>query len=166
MKTVQRYALTWITLYWPISNYLFIYPFAWLLKHLHVPEPSLTRIHTHTQICVSRSSVSVSSWRSSAPSFLSIRGQSESVRVKGTSVWRVQCVLVCSSPSDLDLFDHLFMWDYTKKNELNQGYHNVQCIWHNFDIMDRKLFIKDLRVYPAEIITVYKQVSTLVSLSL
>ncbi|XP_051736359.1 high mobility group nucleosome-binding domain-containing protein 3 isoform X2 [Ctenopharyngodon idella] len=35
------------------------------------------------EICVSRSSVSVSSWRSSAPSFLSIRGQSESVRVKG-----------------------------------------------------------------------------------
>ncbi|XP_067228125.1 high mobility group nucleosome-binding domain-containing protein 3 isoform X2 [Chanodichthys erythropterus] len=38
------------------------------------------------EICVSRSSVSVSSWRSSAPSFLSIRGQSESVRVKGTRV--------------------------------------------------------------------------------
>ncbi|XP_026092749.1 high mobility group nucleosome-binding domain-containing protein 3 [Carassius auratus] len=35
------------------------------------------------EICVSRSSVSVSSWRTSAPSFLSIRGQSESVRVKG-----------------------------------------------------------------------------------
>ncbi|XP_042569914.1 high mobility group nucleosome-binding domain-containing protein 3-like [Cyprinus carpio] len=38
------------------------------------------------EICVSRSSVSVSSWRTSAPSFLSIRGQSESVRVKGTRV--------------------------------------------------------------------------------
>ncbi|XP_055043640.1 high mobility group nucleosome-binding domain-containing protein 3 isoform X1 [Misgurnus anguillicaudatus] len=35
------------------------------------------------EICVSRSSVSVSSWRSSAPSFLSIRGQNETVRVKG-----------------------------------------------------------------------------------
>ncbi|XP_051946706.1 high mobility group nucleosome-binding domain-containing protein 3 isoform X2 [Xyrauchen texanus] len=35
------------------------------------------------EICVSRSSVSVSSWRSSAPSFLSIRGKCETVRVKG-----------------------------------------------------------------------------------
>ncbi|XP_028825215.1 high mobility group nucleosome-binding domain-containing protein 3 isoform X2 [Denticeps clupeoides] len=35
------------------------------------------------EICVSRSSVSVSSGRTTAPSFLTVRGQSETVRVKG-----------------------------------------------------------------------------------
>lgn len=46
----------------------------------------------HTQIFVSRPSVSVSSIRSSAPSSMSVRGQSETVRVKGrlllVCVWR------------------------------------------------------------------------------
>lgn len=55
---------------------------------------------THTQIYVSRPSVSVSSVRSMAPSLMSVRGQSETVRVNGTDehfesvsgfvcVWRV-----------------------------------------------------------------------------
>ncbi|XP_048106772.1 high mobility group nucleosome-binding domain-containing protein 3 isoform X1 [Alosa alosa] len=35
------------------------------------------------EICVSRSSVSVSSWRTMTPRLLTVRGQSETVRVKG-----------------------------------------------------------------------------------
>uniref|UniRef100_A0A8C9XIG1 Uncharacterized protein n=1 Tax=Sander lucioperca TaxID=283035 RepID=A0A8C9XIG1_SANLU len=50
--------------------------------HTHTHTYKHTHTHIHTQIYVSRPSVRVSSNRSMAPSLMSVRGQSETVRVK------------------------------------------------------------------------------------
>lgn len=64
----------------------------WFLSLIIITTQSLlecshtySNTRTHTQIYVSRTSVNVSSFRSAAPSLMSVRGQSETVKVKGTT---------------------------------------------------------------------------------